>query len=1198
MDYFASYPTTQKHLLNHGWQFLKLSLASNPQDASTYQTKDGTAPVWKSVDLPHDWLIGQVKELYEDSLGLYKRTLSYDAKAKADRSISLRFDGVYMDSTLYVNGVQAGEWKYGYSTFEFDITDYLKDGENEIQMAVRHQSPNSRWYSGAGIYRNVWLIDRPLTAFAPDGIYVTTECTSGWQNAEGAEWNMTVRAELKGTERLLTEGTLSLKCILYDADGQKTAGKEAACALTASEGIQNASCGKLSMTVTAPKLWEQKNPYLYTLVTELLSEGEILDSCRERIGFRTIHYDSEQGFFLNGRHVKLNGACMHHDLASLGSAVNSAAIRRQFDILRKMGVVAVRTSHNMPAVELMDIADETGMLIVSEAFDMWEHPKTTYDYARFFREWMALDVAAWIRRDRNRPSVILWSIGNEIYDTHADAHGEEITRALVGEVRKHDPAEHAPITIGSNFMPWQGAQNCADIVKFAGYNYSEKYYADHHTAHPDWLIYGSETASTVQSRGVYHFPLRQSILSDEDEQCSSLGNSTTSWGARSTEGCIVDDANTAFSAGQFIWTGFDYIGEPTPYHTKNSYFGQVDTAGFPKDSYYIYRSAWTSYKEAPFVYIFPYWDFSVGQTIDVRVASNAPWVELKLNGRSLGRRFLDHTKETEMVADYQLTYEPGVLEAVAYDEEDTVIAESSRHSFGDAARITLKADKTVLRADGMDLSFIEIGMEDREGYPVENANNRVHVTVSGAGRLIGLDNGDSTDFEEYKSDCRRLFSGKLLVILAATLDAGAITVMAESEGMEPAKLHLMSQNAEKVMRPFLAGSDNCRASFKEMLRENPSKAHEIPVRKIEILPVDEDGNILKGEDRTFSTERREICYQAICHPANATDKSLTWRLTTDSGADSNLAKFELLSPDKIRVTALGDGNFRVRASVKNGGDSVHLFHSVDASVTGLGAAAIDPYHMVSASLYTLKGGPITNGNELGIATSREEISWVGFERVDFGSVGSDRVNLPIFEIDNSPFDVEIWDGVPTEETSELLCRQTYAIPSIWNTYQAMDFTLTKKIKGMHTLCFLTRAHKMHLKGFCFYREEKAYATLEALRCDAVYGDSFTKTEHAITGIGNNVSLVYEDMDFGDTGFTKLIICGRTPMQKNSIHVRFTDTEGTEVKQIAEFMGTGDGASSDYAEQTFALEPVYGMQKVTFVFMPGSRFDFAYFRFER
>lgn len=336
------------------------------------------------------------------------------------------------------------------------------------------------------------------------------------------------------------------------------------------------------LSINNPMLWDINQPYCYNLKTELLENEQVIEEEVQTFGFRTMEFDSQQGFLLNGRKVKIHGVCQHHDLGCLGAAVNKTALKRQIILLQEMGVNAIRTAHNMPAVELMELADEMGVLIVSEAFDMWERSKTPFDYARFYPDWWKQDIASWVRRDRNRPSMLMWSIGNEIYDTHADERGQELTIELRDLVQVHDPKGNAVVTIGSNYMPWENAQKCADLVKFAGYNYAEKYYDQHHEEHPDWIIYGSETSSTVQSRGIYHFPFAQSVLSDDDEQCSALGNSSTSWGAKNTEACIIADRDATYSPGQFIWTGFDYIGEPTPYFTKNSYFGQLDTAGFKR----------------------------------------------------------------------------------------------------------------------------------------------------------------------------------------------------------------------------------------------------------------------------------------------------------------------------------------------------------------------------------------------------------------------------------------------------------------------------------------------------------------------------------------------------------------------------------------------------------------------------------------
>lgn len=550
-----------------GWEFSK-----NPIDTEYDGAKD-----WKPVDIPHDWLIYQVKDLYETSTGWYRRRLNYSKRA--GMCAALRFEGVYMDSSVYVNGKLAGEWKYGYSTFQFDITDFLNDGENLIAVRVDYRAPNSRWYSGAGIYRRVWLKEYPETHLISDGIYISGDISG----------KLFVSAEAERPDSASVEG-LRVRCMVFDGDNKIaelendcTAADRSAIAQAVRKENRKYSVNNFEFKIAEPVLWDIENPHLYRCQVELISEGKVIDREESKFGFRKIEFTPDKGFLLNDRQVKIHGCCQHHDLGSLGAAVNKNAIRRQLEKLRVMGVNAIRTSHNMPAVELMELADEMGFLVLSEGFDMWERHKTENDYAGFFKEWVDRDVASWVRRDRNHPSVIGWSLGNEIYDTHADERGQEIISMLADKVRRHDPRGNGYITHGSNYMQWENAQKCTDILKLAGYNYAERLYDKHHSEYPDWIIYGSETSSVLQSRGIYHFPLSQQILSDNDEQCSALGNTTVPWGAKTVEDCIIPDRDREYCAGQFIWTGWDYIGEPTPYATKNSYFGHIDTAGFYKE---------------------------------------------------------------------------------------------------------------------------------------------------------------------------------------------------------------------------------------------------------------------------------------------------------------------------------------------------------------------------------------------------------------------------------------------------------------------------------------------------------------------------------------------------------------------------------------------------------------------------------------
>lgn len=1131
-----------RYLWNEDWSFLKTAAGTMYEEA--VKRKQEFVP----VDIPHDWLIYDSLNLYEDSTGWYLKRFRHE---ETEKRIFITFEGIYMDSTIYVNGQKAGEWKYGYSAFTLEVTDYLQKGENEILVSACFLSPNSRWYSGAGIYRDVWFSVKERTYLPENPVYISTE-----QQSE--DFFLTLQYEVEGDRRKDAEAVF----FLYDEKGEETE-------LTPvkSEGRRK------KYLVRNPRRWDVETPVLYTLKTQLLLDGRVIQEETERFGFRDTKFDSEKGFFLNGRNLKLNGVCEHHDLGALGAAFNRSAMKRKFRILKEMGVNAVRGTHNMMAPGFTALADEMGLLVISEAFDMWERPKTTYDYARFFKEWSARDVESWVKRDRNHPSVILWSIGNEIYDTHADERGQEITRYLKEQVEKYDSAKNAAVTIGSNYMPWENAQKCADIVKLAGYNYSEKYYEQHHEEHPDWVIYGSETSSIVQSRGVYHFPLKAGILAEDDEQCSSLGNSSTSWGAKSMEECITKDRDTEFSMGQFLWSGFDYIGEPTPYHTKNSYFGQIDTAGFPKDAYYVWQSVWTDHKKAPMVHVFPYWDFNEGQLIDVRVCSNAPFVELFVNGRSLGKQKLTHERNSgkRILADYQIPFEKGILTAVAYDEEQKEIAREERKSFDNSVKLVIIPENTEAEADGRDLFFLRIGTLDEEGNPVENACDRVEVRVSGAGRLIGLDNGDSTDFDSYKGTSRRLFNGKLLAIIQTNEVPGEISVEVTGKGLKSASLICESRVSSK--KTLAAREEN---------REMPvilGRKEEIPVRKI---------TLKSPEGQLFGKDRDTIRVEAFLEPANATDRELLFKAVNDNGVPVNLV--ELRREDgAVVMKAKGDGAFRLFAMSKSGSDNIRVMSQLEFEIEGMGCAYLDPYDFISGSLYTSVKGEVGNGNEKGVATARDGETVVTYGNIDFGNVGSDEITISIFALSDEEYPIRIYEGIPGEEGSALIADVVYQKPSIWNVYQPETFRLNRKLKGITSISFQVH-QKIHIKGFSFKKYEKAWQTLKASEADAVYGDSFVRTEEAVEKIGNNVSFVFRDMDFGTEGTGELMIRGRAGESGNTIHVRFfNDTD--EIKQIVEFP-----ASSEYTTQSFSIGTVKGKWDVTFVFLPGSCFDFEFFRF--
>lgn len=1168
-----------KELFTEDWYFLKTPFNTGWEDMRKCMRE------FRPVELPHDWLIYNTHDLYEDSFGWYRK--EFDREIQEGERLQLCFDGVYMDCTVYVNEKKAADWKYGYSTFAVDITDYVHTGRNEIIVLVRHQSPNSRWYSGAGIYRNVWLKHCKKVYLPLDGTYVKCSVSPGENREEktspaGMNFMMEIETRVAGSVtaktgcryRLCRENSPVQELgEVFCSEGRKSARRGMEGLPETEEIVLNTEA-----EIRSPLLWSIEKPFCYRLFVELFEGDTVYDSQEITVGFRTMEFDPDSGFYLNGENIKIHGVCQHHDLGCLGAAFNETALRRQFRILKEMGVNGLRTSHNMPAPEFMELADEMGFVVMSEAFDMWERSKTPYDYSRFFKEWAVRDVESWICRDRNHPCLMLWSIGNEIYDTHADERGQEITRRLVEYVRRFDPKENAPITIGSNYMPWEGAQKCADIVKFAGYNYAEKYYAAHHAAHPDWIIYGSETASVVQSRGIYHFPLSQSILSDEDEQCSALGNSSTSWGADSIEKCIADDRDASFTFGQFVWTGFDYIGEPTPYHTKNSYFGQIDTAGFPKDSYYIFQAQWTDVKTAPMVHLFPYWDFNPGQMIDVRAATNAGEVELFVNGVSAGRRKIDHAQGTSLLGDWRVPYEPGTILAVAYDENGKEVARDSRSSFGDSKKIVLTADKHCLLADGRDLCFITIETRDSQGRAVENAADVVTVKVKGAGRLLGLDNGDSTDYDPYKGSTRRLFSGKLLAVVGSTCEAGDIQVIVEGKGLEGAAVVLKTMETDGQKRRFLEDCQN--------LQFSSCSADEVPVRKLELIAQ---------PCRRMTADRRETVIEARIYPETAGAADLIWKVVNVSGIEIATAKIEEISREgncrRAKLTACSDGDFRVRCMVKNGEGRATVISLLEYRAEGLGTAFLNPYEFVSAGLYTDSFGEVGNGNEKGISTAREGDSGVSYDNVDFGEYGSDELTLSVFALDDGNYPIEIWQGKPQEEGSRLIDSVIYQKPSVWNTYQEQTWKLPERIKGIQTIGFLLHGQKVHLKGFYFNFINKAFCRLYAAEADRVYGDSFRRNGMGIEGIGNNVTLEYENIDFGETGAAEVVICGHTSLKGNTIHLRFTPEGGESINRMAEFAGTGD-----YSEQSFAIERLKGKGRLDIIFLPGSRFDLKYVHF--
>ncbi len=1114
-----------KELFNMGWHFCKTAPEAEPTEFSP-------------VQLPHDWLIYNTGDLYESSYGHYRKT--YDFGKVAGRCIRLYFEGVYMDCTIYVNGEEAAEWKYGYTSFEADISQFLHDGENEIYVLVRHLSPNSRWYSGAGIYRDVWLIDAPESHLETDGVYFHAE-------KQGGEWLCSVCAQTANA------GGTAVRFSLRNGERELFSKEIPAEETTSASFTLN--------SLTDENIWDISSPNLLTLETVLQKDGKVLDRIEQKTGIRDICYSPDKGFFLNGKHVKLNGVCLHHDLGCLGSAFNKAAARRQLQLMKDMGVNAVRTSHNPPAVGFMELCDEMGILVDSEIFDMWERPKTEYDYARFFNEWCEKDVASWIRRDRNHPSVIMWSIGNEIYDVHVSERGLEITKQLCAAVRKHDPLKNAPTTHGSNYMPWEGAQRCAEELDVVGYNYGESLYETHRKEHPDWKLYGSETTAGVKSRGVYHFPRDTAFLTHEDLQCSSLGNCRGGFSPETPQLVIKTNRDTDCCAGMFIWTGADYIGEPSPYFTKNAYYGSIDTAGLKKDSYYLYQAAWT---DKPVLHLMPYWDFNIGQLIDVVAYTNLSEAELFLNGKSLGKKRIE-----DYTAAWQVPYEKGEIRVCGTAESGETLCDT-KHSFGDSAKLVLRCDKQSVFADGEDIAVVEISAEDSDGYAVENARDRVTIEVSG-GRLLGFDNGDSTDYDSYKTTQRRLFSGKAAAYIASDTAEGEIIVKASAPGLSGAEIRIGKT----------AGSVRKGVCF----TENITKAAEtggISVRKIELSRD-------TGEKLTPDCPSSRICARIL--PENAEYRELVWSVVTNSGIATNVATVQA-DGDGAVVTAAGDGAFRLRCSCSNGKGQPEVISEYEFTAEGFGQACFNPYEFLPACHYTYSAAPLGEVSKGGV-NIKEGNSVVGFAKTDFGKAGSDSFSVRmIVWFRNDPLKFRLWRGKPHSESAELLGEFTYQADFIWQTYQENSYVLPQKLTGMQDIFFEfeTTDARIDFGGFSFTPKLKAYEKLAAAGCDLIHGDNYTIRGDRITGIGNNVFIDFEEMDFAK-GISEVRITGRTRHDNDSIHLHLANESGIALKEIIEFP-----FSEDYSEVSVKLPTLCGKFTVKLLFLPGCDFDFDSIRF--
>ena len=762
---------------------------------------------WRNLHLPHDWSIeGDFSKdnpstpsggALPGGIGWYRKHFKTPAGIGKDKVCAVEFDGVFMNSTVYVNGKEVGTRPYGYSSFSYDITEYLNPAGKDNLIAVRcdnAEQPNSRWYAGCGIYRNVRLVTTEKTHVAYNGVFVTTPEIS----ADKATVKVAVEAE-----NMSESDRLSFKVL--DMDGNEIAFSQ-----------------EDSFEIASPHLWDIDDPYLYTLIVYITADKEICDIYTQTFGFRSFRFDADKGFFLNDRPVKITGVCLHHDMGCIGTAVHRRALERELGILKDMGVNSIRTSHNPPAPELLQLCDEMGFVVMDEAFDIWKRRKTRFDYARFFDEWHEKDLADFVRRDRNHPSIVMWSIGNEILE-QSDSGDESLDNLSPDEAnfllnfsdpdKRNEPVETnvnvllarhlakvirdlddtRAITSGCNHVDNSNNLFNSGALDVFGINYHDVQYDTVREWFPGQPLIGSETASAINSREVYHFPSTTlEVLPHrgtegiptpipEDNQLTAFDMCRVPWGA-TAEHAWYAVREKDFIAGTYLWTGFDYLGEPTPFPwpARSSYFGVVDLAGFPKDSYWMYQSEWT---DKTVLHILPHWNWTAGDIVDVwAYYNNADEVELFLNGRSLGKS----SKEGERLhAQWTgITYEPGTIEAVSY-KNGKEVARDSRTTSSEAVAVRLTADRDVISADGYDLAYITVDAIDAEGREVPTANDMLHFSVKGAGELFGVDNGNASDTLSLKGSDKALFSGKALgVVRSLKGDKGIATLCVNAYGKD------------------------------------------------------------------------------------------------------------------------------------------------------------------------------------------------------------------------------------------------------------------------------------------------------------------------------------------------------------------------------------------------------------------------------
>ena len=809
---------------NKNWKFcLNIEADKDP----SYPEFDDSG--WRTLDLPHDWAIEGDFDEHNPSgtgggalpggIGWYRKSFKVDKKDRG-KSISIEFDGVYMNSSVWINGHLLGTRPYGYISFSYDLTPYINwNGKNVIAVKVDNSDqPNSRWYSGCGIYRDVRLVKTGDIRVEQWGTYVRTESISN--NKALVRLNTWVLDDTPIMPKVIR--TLTVTSTVKDSKGKKVASSSTSEPIELIESLEFED----SIWVEVPHLWSVDDPYMYTLVTNVSVNGKTVDTYETPFGIRTIEFRADSGFYLNGEHVRINGVCLHHDLGCLGAATNERAIERQLQILKEMGCNGIRCSHNPPSPILLDLCDRMGFLVMDEAFDMWHRRKTEHDYSRFFDTWAYWDLNYMVRRDRNHPSIVIWSIGNEVQEQWSDARADTIsdwlletltdrdhrflgyrkdtinninsfiTRNLVESIKELDTTR--PVTAGCNEPSPNNNLFRSGAIDVIGYNYHNQNVPAVPRLFPGKPFIITESVSALMTRGFYEMPSDQLMTRpvrwdrpyfNETFSCSAYDNVRTPWGSHHEENLIFLNSQQ-FVAGQYIWTGFDYIGEPTPYGwpARSSYFGIVDLAGFPKDIYYLYQSEWT---DTPVLHLFPHWNWEPGQEIDLWCYyNNADEVELYINGKSQGVRRKD-AEHLHVV--WNVTFEPGTVKVVAR-KDGVETASKELHTAGEPAQIRLTPDRNQIKANGTDLSFVTVEILDKDGNLCPNADNLVQFSIEGNGFIAGVDNGSPISLERFKDDKRHAYYGKCLVVLQNNGHKGRIRLKAQANGLNHAQTEIKCAN--------------------------------------------------------------------------------------------------------------------------------------------------------------------------------------------------------------------------------------------------------------------------------------------------------------------------------------------------------------------------------------------------------------------